>query len=367
MRRAHAGCFTSPSVDAAAGVVIEGLGAGLVPRARLRRRDRGAGSAPTPPIERVTTGSVRSASPARSPTCTGRSSATGRSMGGWMARAQTLLGGDTTRQKPGGSRSTSACSKPTGPSERSASARRSRWRDAPATAISSSSRSPTSAPASCTTTAPRRAWCCSTRRSPRSPAARSTTSACSQEIFCQLFSACEHAHDVSPRRPVDPGRRGDRRAAQLPGGVGVLPHALRRRAHRRRPLARGRRRAHRGGAAVGARATAGFAAARWSASPTSASARAGSRRPSSCSTVSTGDVEARPPAGGDPPGTGRDGARQRHRSSGALGRARSARHRCRAAARAARRRPPRERPARRGGRRRRQPRRLCAAGTRATT
>ena len=33
-----------------------------------------------------------------------------------------------------------------------------------------------------------------------------------EEIFCQLFSACEHAHDVDPRRPVDPHRRGDRRS-----------------------------------------------------------------------------------------------------------------------------------------------------------
>ena len=33
-----------------------------------------------------------------------------------------------------------------------------------------------------------------------------------EEIFCQLFSACEHAHDVDARRPVDPHRRGDRRA-----------------------------------------------------------------------------------------------------------------------------------------------------------
>ena len=34
-----------------------------------------------------------------------------------------------------------------------------------------------------------------------------------EEIFCQLFSACEHAHDVDARRSVDPDRRGDRRAA----------------------------------------------------------------------------------------------------------------------------------------------------------
>ena len=35
-----------------------------------------------------------------------------------------------------------------------------------------------------------------------------------EEIFCQLFAACEHAHDVARADAVDPGRRGDRRPAQ---------------------------------------------------------------------------------------------------------------------------------------------------------
>ena len=40
-----------------------------------------------------------------------------------------------------------------------------------------------------------------------------------EEIFCQLFSACEHAQDVRSRRAVDPGRRADRRAPQAAGGA----------------------------------------------------------------------------------------------------------------------------------------------------
>ena len=74
-----------------------------------------------------------------------------------------------------------------------------------------------------------------------------------EEVFCQLFSACEHAHDVA--RADQWIRVGDAIAErrQPSRGVGVLPHPLRRRAHRRRTLAGGRRHAHRGRAAVGSR------------------------------------------------------------------------------------------------------------------
>ena len=122
----------------------------------------------------------------------------GAVMGGWLARAQTLLDGDTTSPEAGwvALNSRHVRERPHRGARRG-SETRSRSLDGLATATSSSSRSPTSAPASSTPTAPRRAWCSSTRRWRRWPAARSTTSACSQEIFCQLFAACEHAHDVA--------------------------------------------------------------------------------------------------------------------------------------------------------------------------
>ena len=72
-----------------------------------------------------------------------------------------------------------------------------------------------------------------------------------EEIFCQLFSACEHAHDVGRADQWIRIGEAHRRAAPAAGGVGVLPHALRRRPHRRRSMAGGRCGAHRGGAPVG--------------------------------------------------------------------------------------------------------------------
>ena len=50
-----------------------------------------------------------------------------------------------------------------------------------------------------------------------------------EEIFCQLFSACEHAHDVA--RADQWIRVGEAIAErrQAPRGLGVLPHPLRRR------------------------------------------------------------------------------------------------------------------------------------------
>ena len=74
-----------------------------------------------------------------------------------------------------------------------------------------------------------------------------------EEIFCQLFSACEHAHDVARADQWIRDRRGDRRSPTASGDLRVLPHALRRRADRRRTLARGRRRADRSSAALGPR------------------------------------------------------------------------------------------------------------------
>ena len=74
-----------------------------------------------------------------------------------------------------------------------------------------------------------------------------------EEIFCQLFSACEHAHDVARADQWIRVGEAIADAAQAPGRVGVLPHPLRRRPDRRRTLAGGRRRADRGGPAVGPR------------------------------------------------------------------------------------------------------------------
>ena len=73
-----------------------------------------------------------------------------------------------------------------------------------------------------------------------------------EEIFCQLFSACEHAHDVA--RADQWIRVGEAIAERrrLPD-LRVLPHALRRRADRRRALARGRRGADRSRPALGPR------------------------------------------------------------------------------------------------------------------
>ena len=90
------------------------------------------------------------------------------------------------------------------------------------------------------------------------------------------------------RRPVDPSRRGDRAAAKPSRRDRVLPHALRRRAHRCRAVARSRRDTDRGRAPVEPRATVGLARRR--AHPLGRPPGAGkgaSRRPSSSSTAST--------------------------------------------------------------------------------
>ncbi len=62
-----------------------------------------------------------------------------------------------------------------------------------------------------------------------------------------------------PRGPVDPSRRDDRRAAEAPGGFGLLPHALWRRPDRGGPLAGGRRRADRSRPALAPRSVLGVA------------------------------------------------------------------------------------------------------------
>ena len=61
-----------------------------------------------------------------------------------------------------------------------------------------------------------------------------------EEIFCQLFSACEHAQDV--QRAEQWIRVGEQIAERrkLPAVTRVLPHPLRRHPHRRRQLVRGR-------------------------------------------------------------------------------------------------------------------------------
>ena len=56
---------------------------------------------------------------------------------------------------------------------------------------------PTSERAGCTPATSRRACGCSTRRSPRWLPGRSRTFCVLEEVFCQLFSACEHATDVA--------------------------------------------------------------------------------------------------------------------------------------------------------------------------
>ena len=101
-----------------------------------------------------------------------------------------------------------------------------------------------------------------------------------------------------PRRPVDPDRRGDRGAPDAARGLGVLPHALRRRPHRSRALARGRRRPHRGRPRSGPSATAPCAVAR-SIRLADLRVRQGRfEEAEHCSTASTVDVEAARPAGG---------------------------------------------------------------------
>ena len=113
-----------------------------------------------------------------------------------------------------------------------------------------------------------------------------------QEIFCQLFAACEHAHDVSRADQwirVGEAIAARRRAA---GRFSVLPHPLRRPPHQRGPLARGRPGAHRGGAALGPRPPLACGAARWSAWPICAPGRAATRRRSSSSTGLEGDLDA---------------------------------------------------------------------------
>ena len=158
-----------------------------------------------------------------------------------------------SRPKRDGCRSTPACSKATARRSTCGSARRSSSVGAAATATSSSSRSPTSA-SSLVHADQTEEGMMLLDEALAAVAGSDVDDFCVlQEIFCQLFAACEHAHDVVARRSVDPDRRGDRGAAQPSRGVGVLPHALRRRAHRRRALARSRRRAHRRRAAVGAR------------------------------------------------------------------------------------------------------------------
>ena len=185
-----------------------------------------------------------------------------------------------------------------------------------------------------------------------------------EEIFCQLFSACEHAHDVVARRPVDPDRRGDRRAAQAAGGLGVLPHPLRRRPDRGGPVARGRRRADRGGPPVGPRPA---LVARRRARPAGRPARpagplrggrAAARRPRRRPRARRCAAARR-----DPPGPGRD---VRSRATSSSGRwPRSTREHGRgAAAGAARRRAPRRRRSSTRPRPRRSSSRRARRGTR---
>ena len=146
------------------------------------------------------------------------------------------------------------------------------------------------------------------------------------------------------RRPVDPDRRGDRRAAAASGGLRVLPHALRRRAHRGRTVAGGRRGADRGRAPVGPRSAVVVAQRRprpprrpaRPAGPVRGG-RAAARRPRRhCRR------RGRPPARRDPSGEGRHVARRR-RARARPRPGRPAEHGGGAAAGAAGRRPPRRR------------------------
>jgi tetratricopeptide (TPR) repeat protein len=73
-----------------------------------------------------------------------------------------------------------------------------------------------------------------------------------EEIFCQLFSACEHAQDVTRAEQWIRVGEAIAQRRKLPARLGLLPHPLRRGADRGRTLARSRRRLDRGRAAVGA-------------------------------------------------------------------------------------------------------------------
>ena len=107
-----------------------------------------------------------------------------------------------------------------------------------------------------------------------------------EEIFCQLFAACEYAHDVD--RADQWIRIGEDIAdpSKAAGRGSVLSHALRRVAHRRRPMGRSRRGAQRRRANLGSRTQLGFDRVPSCAWPTCGFDRAASRRPNNFCTAS---------------------------------------------------------------------------------
>ena len=287
------------------------------------------GSRRTPRTERRVTSSAPSAWPGRS------ADMYGTIVGDWaVARGGSPVrrrwsGRPSTRPRPDGWRSTSACSSRSWTQGGATSARR--WRSAGDSATSTlevvGARLSRRQPAS-TTTATRRGWCCSTRRWPRSPAARSTTSSCwrrssascSRRASTPTTSPAPTSGSASARRsPSAAACRPCRRSAAPTTAASSPPPDAGRRPTPRSPRPCG----------CGDSATARpCGPAPWSASPTCASARVASRRPSSCSTGLDADTfHERHAPRRDPPGRGQTGAAPPTSLERALDRARPGEHR----------------------------------------
>ena len=251
--------------------------------------------------------SARCASPGRSPTCTARSSATGAVMSGWLARAQTLLGGAGSRPRAAGWRSTSACSKRDRARKEAALPRGARGRPAGSATPTWSSSTLAYLGASLVHADRTEEGMLLLDEALAAVAGSEVDDFCVlEEIFCQLFSACEHAHDVDRGRPVDPrSARRSPRGGKLPAVSAFCRTHYGGVAHRGRAVARGRRGADRGGAALGARPA---LAARRRARPAGRPARPAGpvRGGRAAARRARRRRRRRTPAGGHPPRARRD-------------------------------------------------------------